>query len=81
MKTLKLKKIITLTSLLILLFSSPLYSQGLPGDDPELPGDDPEFTGNVDDQVPIDQDVWLGLIGGCLISAYFISRKQKKSLQ
>ena len=72
MKTLKLKKIITLTSLIILLFSSPLYSQG-------LPGDDPEFTDNVDDQVPIDQDVWLGLIGGCLISAYFISRKQKKA--
>lgn len=72
MKTIKLKRVITLSSiLLIMLFSNPMFSQlGLPEDDY-----------NVDDQVaaPIDQDIWLGLIGGCLISVYLMSRKLKDS--
>lgn len=73
MKTIKLKRVITLTSiLLIMLFSNPMFSQlGFPADDSD----------DVDDEVatPVDQDIWLGLIGGCLISVYFISRKDKKS--
>ena len=73
MKTIKLNRIITITSvLLLILFSNPMFSQGLPEDEYD-----------VDDEVaiasPVDQDIWLGLIGGCLISVYFISRKDKKS--
>ena len=74
MKTIKLNRVITITSvLLLILFSNPIFSQGFPAD-----GSD-----DVNDEVPIaspiDQDIWLGLIGGCLISIYFISRKDKKS--
>ncbi len=74
MKTLNLKKIATLSSILILmLVSSPMFSQGAP-DNPNNPGVD---SNNVNDQVPIDQDIWLGVLGGCLIGAYFFVKNKK----
>jgi hypothetical protein len=74
MKTLKLKKIATLTSIIIImLFSTPMFSAG----DPGLP-EDIEPTTN--DQVPIDQNIWLGLVVGCMIGAYFFVGKQKNAL-
>jgi hypothetical protein len=73
MKTLKLKKIATLTSIItIMLFSTPMFSA-----DPGLP-EDIEPTTN--DQVPIDQNIWLGLVVGCMIGAYFFVGKQKNAL-
>lgn len=73
MKALSIKKIITITSIfLIMICSSPAVAQGTPGDD--------DGGQNVNDQVPIDENIWLGLIGGCLISVYFISKNHKKTL-
>ena len=70
MKTIKLKKIASLSSLLLmLLVSSPSFSQGLPG-----AGED-----DVNDEVtsPIDQNLMAGLIGGCLIAGFFFLGKKK----
>lgn len=68
MKTIKLKKILALSSLLLLMLAScPTFSQGLPG------GDD------VNDEVtsPIDQNLMAGLIGGCLIAGFFFLGKKR----
>ncbi len=74
MKTIKIKKITTVSIIaFLLLFNSPAFSQGLPGDG----------TDNVDDEAPpapIDQDIWLGLIVGFSIGAYFIVGKQRNTL-
>lgn len=76
MKTIKIKKIATLSSIvLLMLFSNPVFSQGLPN-----AGND-----NVNDEVttpeaPINQNIWLGLIGGCLLGAFFYVGKQKNAL-
>jgi hypothetical protein len=72
MKTIKLKKIASLSSLLLmLLVSSPSFSQGLPG---AGAGED-----DVNDEVtsPIDQNLMAGLIGGCLIAGFFFLGKKK----
>jgi len=50
-----------------------MFSQGAP-DNPDSPGVE---GNNVNDQVPIDQDIWLGVLGGCLIAAYFVSKPKK----
>jgi len=78
MKTIQIKKIATLSSIIVLmLVSSPMFSQGIP-DNTGVDND------NVNDQVaenaPIDQNIWLGLVGGCLIGAFFFAGKQKNAL-
>ncbi len=70
MKTIKLKNILTLTSILvIMLFSTPMFSQI----------DNPEEDVN-DEVLPIDQNIWTGIIVGCAIGAYFFIGKQKNAL-
>lgn len=75
MKKIQLKKIATLTSIVVLmLVSSPMFSQINPTGD-----------GDTNDQVqeaaaPIDQNIWLGLVAGCLIGAFFFVGKQKNAL-
>ena len=71
MKTIKLKKILALSSLLLLMLAScPTFSQG-----PTLPGG----SEDVNDEVtsPIDQNLMAGLIGGCLIAGFFFLGKKR----
>ena len=77
MKTIQIKKIATISSIIVLmLVSSPVFSQ-----DPGLPGDAGVVTEDqVAENAPIDQNIWLGLVGGCLIGAFFFAGKQKNAL-
>lgn len=65
-----MKKLILSLSFVALSFTSYAQPGGLPG----TPGDTDDNTTDVP-EAPIDNQIWLGLLGGVAIGGYLLMRK------
>lgn len=77
-----MKKIIL--SLSFVVFSLTTFAQGPPPSDlPGSPGDSNDGQGVCDTppcEAPIDNQIWLGLIGGVAIGGYLLMRKGTQNI-